>query len=155
MRGVWTRRGGAAGNLSQTHAAKNKKRPWNVWPSPKSLPPPSARAPSLGEKQEAPILWNKFLLMWTCWWGLKGGRWTHMTIRMHFTAFYRWLCDGVLFLRPQMDRVSGQSQQSNPCCPCHMSDTPGQEKCHTALLLRFTLPLRFENKTPQVSVHKH
>lgn len=87
MRGVWTGRGGAAGNLSPTHAAKNKKWPWNVWPSPKSLPPPSARAPSLGEKQEAPILWNKFLLMWTCWWGLKGGRWTHMTIRIHFTAF--------------------------------------------------------------------
>lgn len=87
MWGVWTGRGGAAGNPSQTHAARNKKRPWNVWPSPKSLPPPSARAPSLGEKQEAPILWNKFPLMWTCWWRLKGGRWTHMTIRIHFTAF--------------------------------------------------------------------
>ncbi len=61
-------------------------------------------------------------------------------------CFYLWLCDGVLFPRPQTDRVSGQSQQSNPCCPCRMSDAPGQEVSHCpSSALYFALELWKQN----------
>lgn len=65
----------------------------NVWPSPKSLPAPSVRAASLREKQEAAILWNKFPLMWTCWWDSReeGGLFcviahTHIHLQIQLAA---------------------------------------------------------------------
>lgn len=94
--------------------------------------------------------------------GLKGGRWTLLCHCSHTHSssnpaccLYLRLCDGVLFL----GGVSDQSQhylmrQSNPCCLCRMSDAPGQEKWRAALVLCFTLPLRFENTSLRVPTHK-